>query len=78
MTNNYSAIKEDSITDFKNILFLLKFTYLLKILKLFFIIFNTSYFIGILFLIIMDLQNRFADESYENSQDTFIEYFKMN
>ena len=51
---------EDTISDHNNIEFLLKTSYMLKILKLVIIILNTSYFVGILFIIISDMSRSIA------------------
>ena len=45
---------EDTISDHNNVEFLLKASHILKIFKLILIILNTSYFVGIVFMIISD------------------------
>ena len=48
-------IGEDTISDHNNIEFMMKISNVLRILKLVLIIVNTSYFVGILFMIFAEV-----------------------
>jgi len=56
------AIGEDTISDHNNIEFLLKTGYIIKTFKLIIIILNTSYFVGILFMVISDVCMAIAND----------------
>jgi len=76
--DNNPTIGEDTVTDHNNIEYLLKIGYALKIFKLVLVILNTSYFVGILFLIIADISMSLAYDLGNIDQEFFISYNDLN
>jgi len=72
------TIGEDTVTDHNNIEYLLKIGYALKIFKLVLVILNTSYFVGIIFLIIADVSITLAYHLGDTDQEFFITYNEIN
>ena len=75
---NNPAIGEDTITDHNRIEQIMKVSYALKIFKLVLIILNTSYFVGIMFMIMADFSMSGAYEVGDLDQEFFIEYFSTD
>ena len=57
---NDPAIGEDTVTDHNRIESIMKIGYALKIFKLVLVILNTSYFVGIMFMIMADVSMKLA------------------
>ena len=74
-------LAEDTLTDHNNVDFLINMGNGLKIFKLVVVILNITYFIGISFMIISEVNMTIArmnSQSYlDNQQEYFIEYFGL-
>ena len=76
--DNNPLLGEDTISDNNNIEFLMRVSNVLKILKLVMIILNTSYFVGILFMIYAEVTMTIAKALGHTDQDFYIDYFDTN
>ena len=71
---------EDILTDNIKIEGLLKVGYMLKIFKLVIVLFNMSYFVGMLFLIIADVckETNFKFGTSDKDKEFFIDYYDID
>ena len=75
---NNPLLAEDTVSDHSPVNFLMKISHALKIFELVILILNVSYFIGIIYLIVCQLNmnlGRLIDE--ESQMEYFIEYFSI-
>ena len=74
---NNPLIGEDTISDHNNIEFMMKIGNVLRILKLVMIILNTSYFVGIFFMIFAEVTMAISKLLGDTDQDFYIDYFDV-
>jgi len=72
------TLGEDTLTDHNNVNFLMNVSHSMKIVELVILILNISYFVGILFMIVAELNMKLERLINEDDySDYFIEYFEI-